>query len=93
MKNINVTFERIHPCRPLETKATDHSTAVRKLFDDLVRLLEQLKDRPQAKSSEGSLERWEDDQNIYLETDLASVFAPEIDVNVHDGRVYIRLER
>ena len=93
MENVNVSIERIHPYRPLAGKTTDHSRAVRKLFVELVQHLERLKDSPVAKSSRESLERWEDEENIYLETDLASVFAPEFDVNVHDGRVYIRMAR
>jgi HSP20 family molecular chaperone IbpA len=93
MENVNVSVERVHPYRPMAGKTTDHSKVVRRLFVELVQHLERLKDSPVAKSNGGSLERWEDDENIYLETELSSVFASEIDVNVHDGRVYVRLAR
>jgi len=93
MENVHVTIERVHAYRPSAAKKTDHSKSVHKLFVELVRILERLTDSPLPKPSSGSLDRWEDEDNIYLETDVSSVFAREIDVNVHNGKVYIRLAR
>jgi HSP20 family molecular chaperone IbpA len=93
MENATVSIERIQPFRPLTARTTNHSKAVQKLFVELVGILERLRESPSVKSNEGTLERWEDEEYIYLETDLGSVSAPEIDVNVHDGRVYIRMAR
>jgi hypothetical protein len=39
------------------------------------------------------LERWEDEDYIYLEADLAEDLGPAIDICIYKGRAFIRMTR
>jgi hypothetical protein len=93
MDNVHVNLERIQSFRQTIARNTDHSRSVNDLFVELLQILDRIKNSPRTSSGHGKLERWEDAEYIYLQTNLDSVFDEEIDVNVHDGRVYVRLER
>ena len=41
----------------------------------------------------GGLCRWEDEQHIYLEADLGTDLAYNLDICTHGGRVFIRMTR
>jgi HSP20 family molecular chaperone IbpA len=93
MKNTQVSLPsiRLHP--DSSTIKPERSTAIQDLFVELVEILEKLKQSPRAISEDGSVERWEDKEFVYLQADLEAVFESEIDINVHDGQFYVRLAR
>jgi hypothetical protein len=93
MKNTHVSIHAIRADRVAAEPTTKPSTAVHELFVELVQILERLKDSTEDSGGENRLERWEDDAFVYLQTDLNLIFESEIDINVHDGRFYVRLER
>ena len=93
MKNTHVSLQAIPSFPDLPAIAVHRSTPVHELFVELVQILEQIKDGSRAASDDASIDRWEDDEYVYLQTDLEAIFGSEIDINVHDGRFYVRLER
>jgi HSP20 family molecular chaperone IbpA len=40
-----------------------------------------------------TVERWEDDDHVYLESKLPGGPGSEIDISIHEGLVFIRIER
>ena len=93
MDKVHVNIERNESFRQRIAKKADHSKSMQNLFGELLQILARIKNSPQTNSCHGKLESWEDADYIYLQTDLDSIFDEEIDVNVHGGRVYVRLER
>jgi HSP20 family molecular chaperone IbpA len=93
MKSTSMSIHPIRLDREAPATSADCSTPAQSLFVELVQILEQIKNSPQADSGEQSIERWEDDSFIYLETDLEGIFDSEIDINIHDGRFYLRSVR
>ena len=93
MKNTHAIPRGILAYPDLPLKVSDRSTAIQDLFVELVQVLERLKDNSGASCDGGSMDRWEDEEYVYLQTDLEAIFGSEIDINVHDGRFYVRVER
>jgi hypothetical protein len=72
------------------------ASAPRPLLDLLVELvlgLEQVQDDPGVIDCGGPPQRWDGDGYTYFEVELPRMLASEIDINVHAGRVFIRLGR
>jgi HSP20 family molecular chaperone IbpA len=65
------------------------------LLKRLVNALERIAkdDSLPAVPSSAAPERWEDESYIYLEFDLPGVLGSELEVGIHEGRAYIRIER
>jgi HSP20 family molecular chaperone IbpA len=93
MKNYPVSVQGAQSYQKQLAPTSPRSTAIQDLFIELVQILERLKNSPADPAGSKSIDRWDDDQYIYLETDLGAIFDSEIDINVHDGRFYVRLER
>ena len=93
MKNTHVSLAIIPSLPDVPAIAVHRATPIHELFVELVQILEQIKDGSRATGDDGSMDRWEDDEYVYLQTDLEAIFGSEIDINVHDGRFYVRVER
>ncbi len=78
MKSTHLSPPSLRPYNGSSAGVTERSTAIQSLFAELVQVLEQLRENSRGTADDGSVERWED---------------AEIDINVHDGRFYVRLER
>ncbi|WP_165252839.1 hypothetical protein [Paludisphaera soli] len=62
------------------------------LLVELVQGLERMAEQSQAIDAR-SPERWDGEGWAYLEVEVPGVTGLEIDINVHLGRAYIRVER
>ncbi len=93
MKNTHVSLRAIPSFTHLPAIAVHRTTPIHELLVELVQILEQIKDGSRASGDSELMDRWEDDEYVYLQTDLEAIFGSEIDINVHEGRFYVRLER
>jgi HSP20 family molecular chaperone IbpA len=68
---------------------------VDQLLTQLLEKLVRVRDRPDpADALHGPpVERREDEEFIYLEVGLPGVTGPDIDICIHEGRAFIRMER
>jgi hypothetical protein len=66
---------------------------------DLVAALEELLERLSGRNPDGAgtgsetIERWDSDEFLYVETPLSRAAGAEIDVNIQGGRAFIRMAR
>lgn len=78
------------PSRAMTDGADDRSGLVAAIRQ-LVRHIERIRDgNPSARGGVG-VRRWQGGGYVYVEAALKSDEADEIDVNVHDGRVFVRI--
>ena len=93
MKNTHVRIRDLQPYPQVPAKVAGRATPIERLFVELVEVLERFRENSQPAPAGSSLECWEDGEFIYLEADLGAIFESEIDINVHDGRLYAHIER
>lgn len=74
----------------------DRALLERSIADCIARLVhtvERIDDPKCDESIDQDVDQWEDDDFIYLETDSPAYGYIDIDINIHDGRVHIRLAK
>ena len=74
----------------------DRALLERSIADCIARLVlsvERIDDPKCDESIDQDVEQWEDDDFLYLETDSPAYNYMDIDINIHDGRVYIRVTK
>ena len=73
----------------------NHDVALHQLLTQLLRELVQIRDgmRPAVALQGTPPERWEDEGFIYLETGLPGEPGPDVDICIHAGQAFIRMER
>ncbi len=93
MKNTQVSLRRLLTPSGGPMSQSSRPSSLKELLAELAEVLHAMKQAPVTASQRAAVERWEDDDYIYLETDLEGARETEIDINLHDGRFYIRVER
>jgi hypothetical protein len=78
--------------RAQSARPPDAPRQVSELLVELVKCLGRIVDGPPG-TDEGSPEWWDGGDYAYVEVDIPSVTGLDIDINVHRGRAYIRMER
>jgi hypothetical protein len=86
----NSRFERGQGAR--SAPPADAPRGVSELLVELVKYLGQIVDGPPG-TDEGSPEWWDGGDYAYVEVNLPPVTGLDIDINIHRGRAYIRMER
>jgi len=86
---------RLPKVRDMAHPSIDHLADDRRsLLDSLGRLLTRIGRGVEGDSSaDPGLESWEDECHLYLETLLPDASVRGVDISVHDGRVFIRMEK
>jgi len=77
----------------LSASSNEPRRSLQALFVELAHYLETLNNSPSITADGESLDRWDDEKFTYLEADLPGISESEIDINIHNGRVYIRVAR
>jgi HSP20 family molecular chaperone IbpA len=77
----------------LSASSNEPRRLLQALFVELAHYLETLNNSPSITADGESLDRCDDENFTYLEADLPGISESEIDINIHDGRVYIRMGR
>jgi HSP20 family molecular chaperone IbpA len=70
--------------------ATDQRDSLRVAFGELLGALDQLREGSTCIAR--SVKRWEGDGAVYPEVALPEIGAIEVDINVHEGHAFIRIE-
>ncbi len=85
---------QLHDGRPRQAgTAAAGKPPVLSLLVELVRGLEKLGATADSAKDECESSQWNDDAFTYLEGDLPDDSSAEIDINIHDGRLYVRIAR
>lgn len=71
----------------------DQEPSIADCIARLVQTVERVDNSNCVGSIDQNVDQWEDDDFVYLETDAPSNDYLDIDINIHDGRVYIRLQK
>ncbi len=78
------------PFRVIQNGADDRIDLVAAI-QQVLRAIELIRDGHLVASGRADLDLWEGDAYVYLEADLKDSADQDIDINVHDGRVFIRI--
>jgi hypothetical protein len=71
----------------------DQESSIADCIARLVHSIERIDNPDRAAPIDRSVDQWEDDDFVYLETDASSNNYLDIDINIHSGRIYIRLQK
>jgi len=93
MNNFELNHHEIDPTRSPDLDG-DGARVLYLLNLLVIALVRTCADDPRPDIRRGTaVARWEDDDYVYLESNLPRVPGSEIDINFHEGRVFIRIER